>query len=423
MLNGMQSVIIATLTIRSLFFKRLFMEVIDKHAPLRVFHSPQAPKPWMSPNIEMYINNRNAAYNKWSKTKNLGDLEYYRAIRNRTKQVIRNAKIVYAHSLFNNVNSSKEMWKNLKKLKVVNKPKSNTSGPDPDALNAHYAKSEVLDGNLVQSKIDFYEAQPKLVTDDNKFYFKNVGPEAVWKTINSIGSNAKGIDGITVQMLKYCLCEITPVLLHICNYSLQHCTFPQLWKIAVVKPIPKVINPKIPKDYRPISLLSVLSKVLEKIVHDQVIQYLETSSLLNPSQSGFKKGHSTDSALLKVSGDLRKAMDNRLLSILVLYDFSNAFPSVHHDLLLSKLRWMGFSETSVAWFKAYLTGRLQKVLFNDLESCLLPILLGVPQGSIHGFILITLILCSNIQKVTCMLTIFRTIYLFNLGCLTSALIY
>ena len=146
------------------------------------------------------------------------------------------------------------------------------------------------------------------------------------------------------------------------------------------------------------SLLCVLSKVLEKIVHDQVIDYINEHSILNPHQSGFKRGHSTCTALLAVSNDLGKAMDDRLLTILVLYDFSNAFPSVNHDLLLSKLKWYGFSQSVISWFRSYLTNRSQKVVLNGEVSSLMTLLFGVPQGSILGPLLFSLYI-NDIYKL------------------------
>jgi retron-type reverse transcriptase len=199
----------------------------------------------------------------------------------------------------------------------------------------------------------------------------------------------------------YAQAHLLPALaaiLHIFNYSLQSGRFPDLWKIANVKPLPKKTGACVVKDFRPISLLCTLGKALEKMVHAQAVDFLLRNSLLNPLQSGFRSNHSTSTALLKVIGDIRKNFDNQQLSLLVLYDFSNAFPSVHHDLLLTKLRLYGLSASVISWFQSYLTGRAQRVVNEDDISTLLPLMFGVPQGSVLGPLLYCLYV-NDIHKV------------------------
>lgn len=184
-----------------------------------------------------------------------------------------------------------------------------------------------------------------------------------------------------------------PVLGHIFNFSLQNSCFPELWKLANITPIAKVKNPSECKDYRPVSILCVLGKVLEKLVHKQVSLFAAENNIIPPLQSGFRSGHSTVSALIKVTDDIRKAIDDRKMTVLVLLDLSKAFDCVHHQLLLSKLRVMGFSDAVVRWFKSYLTHRFIRVLVGDgVASEWAEILTGVPQGSVLGPLLFSLYL-------------------------------
>jgi hypothetical protein len=144
-------------------------------------------------------------------------------------------------------------------------------------------------------------------------------------------------------------------------------------------------------DFRPVSILNVLSKALEKVVHNQLYDFVTVNNILNPCQSGFRKHCSTKTALLKVSDDVRKAIDDRKITLLVLLDMSKAFDCVEHSLLISKLRALGFSESVLNWFINYLSDRFQRVVFSgSKKSYWGKIKFGVPQGSVLGPLLFLL---------------------------------
>ena len=146
-----------------------------------------------------------------------------------------------------------------------------------------------------------------------------------------------------------------------------------------------------PCNNRPISLLPVLSKVDERLAHRQFVKFLENNNKLSQFQSGNRKHHSTETALLSVTDDPLKAMDEKKISILVLTDMSKVFDSISHDMLLFKLRSLGVSPSALEWFKSYLKGRYQYVRIGDAVSQSLPVDYGVPQGSILGPALICLL--------------------------------
>ena len=135
-------------------------------------------------------------------------------------------------------------------------------------------------------------------------------------------------------------------------------------------------------DFRPISILPLLSKVFERIVHAQLVGFLNKHHLLNPLQSGFRAGHSTSTALVKVTDDIRLAMNSTQLTILVLLDFSSAFNSVDFDILLACLKSFYISQPSLEWLKSYLNGRKQAVKTSDSYSEWTDMVAGVPQGGV-----------------------------------------
>lgn len=146
----------------------------------------------------------------------------------------------------------------------------------------------------------------------------------------------------------------------------------------------KCTNPTSLKDYRPISILPLLSKILEKIVNEQVTNYLTLTKQTDTLQSGFKANHSTTTAVLKITEDIRKALDDGKVTVMTLLDFSKAFDTVNHDILIEKLKNLNMHKNTIQWIKTYLYGRQQRVIFNSEKSSWVPTMHGVPQGSVLG---------------------------------------
>ena len=145
-----------------------------------------------------------------------------------------------------------------------------------------------------------------------------------------------------------------------------------------------------PSNYRPISLLPIISKVCERAAHLQLVGFLQDHSIIHPLQSGNRKSHSTETALLHFSDEILKNMDEKRISAVVLLDMTKAFDSIRHDLLLAKLCKTGISPSALAWFSSYLSGRKQVVRIGNAISEQLELQFGVPQGSILGPVLFTL---------------------------------
>jgi hypothetical protein len=179
----------------------------------------------------------------------------------------------------------------------------------------------------------------------------------------------------------------------IINDSLVSGVFPSFYKSAIVKPLLKksTLDPNDMKNYRPVSNLSFMSKILEKVVAYQLLSHLNSCNLFSGFQSAYRPGHSTETALLKVVNDLLSALDEGKFSILVLLDLSAAFDTIDHDILLHRLHHVfGIQGTALSWFRSYLTNRFQMVSIDGTLSDPVELCYGVPQGSVLGPILFIL---------------------------------
>lgn len=179
-------------------------------------------------------------------------------------------------------------------------------------------------------------------------------------------------------------------LSYIFNLSLEQNVVPDIWKSALVVPLLKGGDPTSLDNYRPISKISVIAKILESIVSDQLKEFLTSNSIFSNFQSGFRKNHSTVTAMMKVLNDITCAQDSGRSCAAVFVDLTKAFDTVNHCILLARLHSIGLSDTALGWFGNYLKNRCQRVQIKECLSDSLSIETGVPQGSILGPLLLTL---------------------------------
>lgn len=373
-----------------LFLNTNLLFVFESCAPIRTVRVTKPPAPWITPVIREMMELRDKAYNRFKKSKSLAHWQYYKTLRNYTKQAIKREKKTYIDTVLKEKNS-KRTWNTLRHLHILTDRKNFELPPNLNNLNAindHFVSTPQLNKN--ESQIKILAKYKHKMNPSITFKFKPVNSNDVVKCFNSLKSNAVGADLISLKMFNLVSFFLIDHLTFIINHCLKSSTYPEAWKIANVLPFPKIANPLDLSHLRPISILPMLSKVLEKIMHFQISEYVFDNDIIPNIQSGFRQGHSTTTALITVVDDILRAIDNGELSAMVLLDYSKAFDTMDHAVFCSKLEYYGFDKNSVKLLHNYLSGRTQKVIYNSETSNSQPLIQGVPQGSILGPLLFSI---------------------------------
>ena len=219
----------------------------------------------------------------------------------------------------------------------------------------------------------------------------SISESDVHKALSSLNTTkAMGIDGIGPKLLKHCALALYKPIHHLFMLSISHFYVPKDWRLHLITPIHKSGDKSSVKNYRPISLLCTISKVLEKIIYDKIISFVSQS--ISPLQFaiGFRPKHSTLQQLLLFVNSICESFSSKSQTDVIYLDFKKAFDSVAHNELLAKLWSFRITGNLWWWFRGYLSSRHQCVIINHCISDPLPVISGVPQGSILGPLLFLL---------------------------------
>ena len=366
-------------------------KALNQHAPLKEMKEKVKQKgtiPWFNQEIKDKKDEKNNLLKLYYLMGDLNDKAKAKKLNNDiTHLKQKKKKAYYTNKLLEVEGDSKQTWKILKEL---TNGFSERKEIEPDTMNQEEANKYNIYfatvGSEIQKKLGVKDE--KLYTKEDGFIFSAETEGNVMKLIERIRTNvAVGLDGINAKVLKDGKDIIAPTLTRIINLGYELNQFPDLLKIASIKPIHKKNCNNDPANYRPISILPMLSKVFERSAVDKLVTFLENNNLLSAAQHAYRKFHSTVTSLAELTNTIYRSLDEGKIVGLVSMDLSKAFDSISHSNLLQKLSNMGLQRRSVLWIESYLQSRKQKTCFKDITSEESEVTSGVPQGSILGPIL------------------------------------
>ena len=386
------------------FFKK-FNYILDKHIPLQKMSNKNFKrrfKPWITQGILKSLKKRSDLHSRYLRAKDPGNklLIYnrFKIYRNMLVKLIRKSKQNhFAKHFSDNVKNLRQTWKGIRSiLKLKNNTDSlptcifdkGSSVTDPSQIANTFNSYFSSIGETLQSKIHSSHVNFKRYLNNPNIHSLFVSPtnsNEVSRLISKLKhGKASGPNSIPTVVLKHLNNEISTVLAELFNLSFSTGVFPDILKTSSVLPLFKKDSKLICGNYRPISLLSNISKLLEKLMYSRLYSFMTIFTCLAELQFGFRANHSTSHALISITEKIREALDNGHLACGIFIDLQKAFDTVDHGILLSKLEYYGARGIVKNWFSSYLHNRNQYVTINGFKSSLKPINFGVPQGSVLG---------------------------------------
>ena len=397
--------------------------LIKKHCPKKKLNKKMLKlrnKPWINFKIQKMMKIRDKLFKQFKVSNSPAALKAYKQFRNRVVNEIRQSKKNYYQQYFDeNKNNMKLLWKGIKDIISLTPNNTDTFSHLVDDNGLNISESTHIANKFneyftkvaerITKKIPRTQKSPLSYlsnSNSDSFFISPCTANEVSNVIQSLKKGkSSGPNSIPVKLLKVLNYSISSDLSALINESFTTGIFPENLKIAKVIPIFKKGLKTKTCNYRPISLLSIFSKIFEKLMQARLQKFLETCEVLFSMQFGFRSGHSTEHALVTLTESIKSTLDNNRLGCGIFIDLQKAFDTVNHGILLKKLEHYGIRDTALAWFESYLSNRKQLVSINGYSSSLCDITCGVPQGSVLGPFLF-LIYINDLPNATSVLSFF-----------------
>ena len=386
-------------------FHNRLSQVYFKHIPVIQKKNKAQHKPWITASLRKSINEKNKLYSQSVKYPCQYSRERYRNYKNRLNHLLRASERNYAREQFQKYSSNlKNQWRVINNL-IERKqrpplPSTMRLNADSDSISNPQLIADEMNSFFVNSGISVIGHNPPSATDPlslipdlcdlHMMYAAPSNEREIIKIIESLKNSSAGSDQLKPKVIKEVKSELLKPVLHLVNLSLKSGVFPEKLKEALITPVFKKGCKDLVGNYRPISVLSVFSKILEKIMYKRLLGYLDSTRILYERQFGFRKGRSTEMAVTEAVSIITRALNDKDSILAVNMDLSKAFDTINHDILCKKLGKYGISGNLLKWFVSYLSNRKQSVRYGNTLSSEQVIQCGVPQGSNLGPLLFIL---------------------------------
>lgn len=371
--------------------------LIDLHAPIDKPVTLRSRAPWFTEEIRSAKKLRRKLERKWRTTKSDLNNRLFVDQCRVVNDLVRDAKEVYFSSVIEDNHGNQQVLFQainslLHKKAELRYPAASSDADLANQFNSFFNnKIRLIREGLPQPTTDAaYSTVPSILCQCELSSFERVSTAYIATVLKSSKVKSCSLDPVPASALTGCLPVLLPVITDLVNCSLDTAFMPVALKTALITPLLKKsnLNSDDFKNFRPVSNLPFISKVIEKAVAVQLVDYINDNDLGESLQSAYKRHHSTESALLKVHNDILKAVDNRRTVVLLLLDLPAAFDTVDHGILIHRLESrFGIKGKALQWFRSYLENRLQYVCINGSNSSSTDVAFGVPQGSVLGPIL------------------------------------
>ena len=392
-------------------FLNIYLRCFNHSFPLqkKIIHQKNQNK-WITKGIIVSCKRKKELYLFYRTTNNLRIRTYYKKYCVILKKVILDAKKMYYNDIIKKSNNKmKASWNIINKEKGKVQDKSNITQivfedriitnqkKIANLFNDYFLSMAKQDGiNNTKESEQFKQTSATYLIENNQKSYPNIiwhyaSTQEIEKIIRSLKTkDSTGYDEISIRTLRYSLPYIISPLTYICNATLNHGLFPDRLKYASVIPIHKKGDLQKINNYRPISLLTIFSKVFEKMIYAKLYEHLRVNNILTPNQFGFRTDYSTEQAIFSLINNVLEAIDKKQIAGGIFCDLQKAFDSVNHDILLNKIQFYGIRGKMGKLIQSYITDRYQKVTCKDHSSAWKKIQVGVPQGSVLGPLLFLL---------------------------------
>lgn len=398
------------------YFLDIFLNLYEKNCPVKKYKikDNKDNTPWITNGLRNACKKKNQLYKKYINNPSIQNESKYKQYKNRLTKIMRSCRKKYYNDIIESNKNMKGTWN------VLNKLIKGQSNAKQDVVPEYFSNKDKIIKDMPDIVNGFNEyfvrvgqelaeqIAPSIIKSDEVGQWNNnsmflhpvdeleiIGIVNKWKHKMSCDWN-----DVDMSIVKQIIKVIAKPLSYICNLSFQTGKFPDKMKMAKVVPLYKTGDKHLFTNYRPISLLSQFSKILEKLFAERLMEFIEKDKILTDSQYGFRSGRSTSHALIELTDEITKCIDSKHYVAGIFVDLKKAFDTIDHHILLNKLEKYGIRGVVGNWVKNYLQNRKQFVQIGEHKSSFMELSCGVPQGSVLGPILFILYIndICNISK-------------------------